>query len=157
MEQPTIVNQCPNELVDALSDPANDFYSVDAASVPDLSGVITEFLKVVPTPTDDQVHTLAEALGCDYQELERQMFADLAEAQNGQNPEQQSIHAMVQLLTAYTVDEAVMQGDIPDEQIPTDQLYHNDGAVGEDAVVETLVAQDVLIDDGSLIPSDEAA
>jgi hypothetical protein len=147
----------PNEVVEKLADPRNDFFSIDA-SVPDLSGVIAEFLKVVPDPIDDQIHTLAEALGVDYQELERQMFADLAEYQQGvePNPERGMIESMVKRVLAFTKDEAVLEGDIPDDEIPNDQLYLNDGAVGPDAELKERLYQNLLIHDGGAIPPNPA-
>lgn len=143
----------PNQVVKQLADPANDFYSIDANSAPDLSGVIAEFLKVVPNPTDDQVHTLGEALGVDYQELERQMFADLAHYQRGEEPveDRTIVESMVRRVLAYTKDEAVLEGVVPDDEIPNDQLYLNDGAVGPDAELKERLYQNLLIHDGASI------
>lgn len=143
----------PNEVVEKLADPSNDFYSIDANHVPDLSGVIAEFLKVVPDPIDDQIHTLAEALGVDYQELERQMFADLADYQRGEMPSEENsiVESMVKRVLAFTKDEAVLEGDIPDDEIPNDQLYLNDGAVGPDAELKERLYQNLLIHDGGAI------
>lgn len=145
--------QSPNAVVEHLADPANDFYSIDA-NVPDLTAVAAEFLKVVPNPTDDQVHTLAEALGVDYQELERQMFADLAAFQQQEEPlvDRTVVESMVQRVLAYTTDELVLQGQVPDAEIPKDQLYLNDGATGPDAALKELLYQNLLIHDGGAIP-----
>jgi hypothetical protein len=171
----------PNEVVERLADPRDDFYSIDNetdphpldASVdgemPDLSGVISEFLQVCTDPTDGQIHMLADALGVDHADLERQMFALLAEFQQNTDdrdedgdeefeeaPDAVVIESMVRRVLSYTTDEAVMNGQVPDDQIPTDQLYLNDGATGENAEIKTLVDQNLLIHDGGAIPPNPA-
>lgn len=149
----------PNKVVERLADPANDFYSVDAANeIPDLSGLISEFLKVCPDPTDGQIHTLADALGVDHADLERQMFADLAQFQRGEVPDvdRSIIESMVKRVLAYTTDEAVLQGDVPDDMIPNDDLYMNDGATGPETELKERLYQNLLIHDGGAIPPNPA-
>lgn len=54
--------------------------SVDSSTTIDLETVVSAFLSLHPTPTDDQLHKFAELLGIDYAEFENQVFKMFGEA-----------------------------------------------------------------------------
>ncbi len=102
-----------------------------------LQELVSAFLCVNDSPSDNQVHMLAKAVGTDPETLEAVVYHMLSECQTRAT----AIHA--------NFVQDVLDGDYDPAMTPADDLAVNDGEPddGNDAV------QDILKDDG--VPADE--
>jgi hypothetical protein len=99
-----------------------------------LQELIAAFLKVNPTPTDDQVHALAGAVNLDHETFEAVMYEMLAESDE------------VNAASEHTDAEKVLDGEYDPNTTTTDDLVLNDGA--PEGTSSQQQVQDSTLDDG---------
>jgi hypothetical protein len=99
-----------------------------------LQELIAAFLKVNPTPTDDQVHALAGAVNLDHETFEAVMYEMLAESDE------------VNATSEHTDAEKVLDGEYDPNTTTTDDLVLNDGA--PEGTSSQQQVQDSTLDDG---------
>lgn len=118
----------------------------------DIKQFITLFLCLNSRPSDEQVHALASALGCDHASLEAVMYRMLAS-----QPDTTPVLADSQEVTEGLVDPdqtpindlASNDGDTQDEDPGLQEVLTDDGtAVDDKGLGLSTTDQDVLSDDG---------
>ncbi len=130
------------EINDISDDMLDDENMEEVEAVPGidnsaLQDLVSAFLCVNDSPSDDQVHMLAKSVGTDPETLEAVVYHMLSECQTRAN-----------LIQANFVQD-VLDGDYTPSMTPADDLAVNDGEPDEGS--DPL--QDVLNDDG--VPHDE--
>lgn len=122
---------------DILNEGMEEVEAVPGIENDALQGLVSAFLCVNDSPSDEQVHMLARAVGTDPETLEAVVYHMLSECQTRANLIQAN----------FTQD--VLDGDYDPAFTPADDLAVNDGEPDDGSNP----IQDVLQDDG--VPADE--
>lgn len=119
-----------------------------------LQELIAAFLKVNPTPTDDQVHALAGAVNLDHETFESVMYEMLAESDevNAASDAEQVLDGEYDPNTT-TTDDLVLNDGAPEGTSSQEQVQDstlNDGVAADDVGLDVNSDQSALLDDGAV-------
>lgn len=125
-----------------------------------LRDMIEKFLELNPTPSDAQVHALADSLGIDHETLEAQVYEMLGEVVNDEVFEDDHLLEAADESVLYDVgidpdtisleDISMTDGDPTDDDLGMQEELNDDGIDVEDEGLG--INQDVLTNDGALLP-----
>jgi len=112
--------------------------------------IISLFLKINPHPSDHQFHCLAEALGCDKEQLESISYAMLSNAEDLlEDPMTASLIHQINANARIHAEESQAQETLNDPTVDPDELPLTDVALNDgDPTDDDLGLQDETMDDG---------
>jgi hypothetical protein len=113
-----------------------------------LQAFVQAFLQLNASPKDEQVHALAEALGCDHKALEELIYKMLAKVVKASNPAGVADGTIPEDNTNIE-DLLINDGTTSDSDVGNQEELKNDGVdVTSEGVGLSLMVEDLLTDDG---------